>query len=189
MDEYICLVRVIDHRNEMPFQFGIHVANTSLKNFFYYLEANMAYLKINFYIRNMGCANDHPTRLDFKYIKCWYDLSKPDEPRTNENNECATANMMKSMNVSDLINDGTQSNIDNYADNNTSDTVFQECNNVSVKGLSEGLIEPSEQILKTLQLAEQVFRKVHGELFRTVNDISNLVTVVSIEKPNCIRWA
>ncbi|KAJ8890575.1 hypothetical protein PR048_010084 [Dryococelus australis] len=90
----------------------------------------------------MGCANDHPTPLDFKHRKRWYVLEKhftsvftrnrnttdnneeEHESRTNEN-DCATANMVKSINVSGLINDGTQSDIDNNADNNTNAVVFQ----------------------------------------------------------------
>ncbi|KAJ8890279.1 hypothetical protein PR048_009787, partial [Dryococelus australis] len=114
----------------------------------------------------MECANDHPKPLDFTYRKHSYILEKhfvlyrkhccvlgkhfvyviarnykpqtikKKSSRTNENNECATCNVLKSSNVLGLINDGIQSNIDNNADNNTTDAVFQECDNVvSVEGL------------------------------------------------------
>ncbi|KAJ8872197.1 hypothetical protein PR048_025799 [Dryococelus australis] len=37
-DECICLVRVMDHRNQMTFLLGIRVVNKSLKNLFHYLK-------------------------------------------------------------------------------------------------------------------------------------------------------
>ncbi|KAJ8889351.1 hypothetical protein PR048_008850 [Dryococelus australis] len=152
------------------------------------------------------------------------DLSRADESRTNENNVCATANLVKRINVSDVINEGTQSTIENNADNNTNDAVVHECDNaVSVKWLryvigyvahkypklypdlsvpseemtendfikkpAEDLRETSELLLIKLQLAEKVLRKVHGELFSTVNVIIHLETEVSFEKSSCIPWA
>ncbi|KAJ8880647.1 hypothetical protein PR048_017117 [Dryococelus australis] len=121
--------------------------------------------------------------------------------------------MLKSINLSDLIKDDTQPNEDNNADYDTNDGVFQECDNVvSVEGLRhianiENYIltcvspeeitendwintvtrrEPSKRIPKMLQLAEQLFHKVHGELFSNENDIINLVTEAVIEKSNKI---
>ncbi|KAJ8880646.1 hypothetical protein PR048_017116 [Dryococelus australis] len=47
------------------------------------------------------------------------DLSKIGKTSTNENYECSTANMLKSINLSDLIKDDTQPNEDNNADYDT----------------------------------------------------------------------
>ncbi|KAJ8870853.1 hypothetical protein PR048_027154 [Dryococelus australis] len=67
MDKFICLQRVMGHRNEMKISVSNSCYKQVFKEFVPLFEGK---------IRSMGCANDHLTSLDFKYRIRWYVLGK-----------------------------------------------------------------------------------------------------------------
>ncbi|KAJ8886453.1 hypothetical protein PR048_012664, partial [Dryococelus australis] len=163
----MCLIQVMGHRNEMPFHSGICVTNNSVRNLFSYLKEKygITYLltdklsqdvleNIFSYIRSMGCANDLPTLIDFKYRMRWYILGK-----------YSTTVYTRNCNTTDNNEGECPSKITSHA--------------IKARG---GLGEPSEQLLKTIQLAEQFMENFSKEI-----NLINLLTKAVINKLNCIR--
>ncbi|KAJ8876400.1 hypothetical protein PR048_020845 [Dryococelus australis] len=145
MDEFICLVRVIGHRNEIPFQSVGDMQMTTHHRLISSTESVGIYWK----------------SMPHLYLQETATPSVNNFTGSFENNDCAIANMLKSISVSDIINE----------DHNTSYAVFQDCDNaIPVEGL-----RPLFHLKKLLRMTG--YRLLPEEDLRTKRTVTQNITV------------